>query len=102
MWNWGRKRQYATARHILVNSHEQCEKLKLDIENGASFAEVAKEHSNCPSAKHGGDLGEFRSGQMVKPFNDVVFSAALNQLHGPVKTRFGYHLIEIISRSDAK
>ncbi len=96
---WGNKRKTASARHILVKDREQCEGLKAEIENGADFAELAKEHSTCPSGKSGGDLGTFRERQMVKEFDDVVFSAELNKVHGPVKTRFGYHLIEITSRS---
>ena len=90
----------ASARHILVETEKQCEDLKKQIEAGTDFAEVAKEHSKCPSGRRGGDLGEFRPGQMVKEFDEVVFSAALNQVHGPVKTQFGYHLLEITSRTD--
>ena len=90
----------ASARHILVDSDEQCEELKKQIEAGADFADVAKQHSKCPSGRRGGDLGEFRPGQMVREFDEVVFSAALNQVHGPVKTQFGYHLLEITSRTD--
>ena len=52
------------------------------------------------SAPQGGDLGEFMPGQMVKEFNDVVFSADVGKVHGPVQTQFGYHLIEITSRTD--
>ena len=89
----------ATARHILVDSEEQCNQLKTDIENGADFAEVAKQHSSCPSGKNGGDLGEFGPGMMVKEFDEVVFSADLNTVQGPVKTQFGYHLLEVTSRS---
>lgn len=99
MFGWGKKKKTASARHILVAELEQCEALKAEIEGGADFAEVAKEHSTCPSGKNGGDLGSFRERQMVKPFNDVVFTAELNQVHGPVKTQFGYHLIEITERS---
>lgn len=90
----------ATARHILVNSEEECESLKEQIENGTDFAEAAKEHSTCPSGRNGGDLGEFGPGQMVKEFDEVVFSGELNTVHGPVKTQFGYHLLEITSRED--
>jgi len=97
---WGSKRKTASARHILVKECEQCESLKAEIEGGADFAELAKQHSTCPSGKSGGDLGTFRERQMVKEFDDVVFSAELNKVHGPVKTQFGYHLIEITSRSD--
>jgi len=90
----------ASARHILVETQKQCEDLKKQIEAGTDFAEAAKQHSKCPSGQRGGDLGEFKPGQMVKEFDEVVFSAALNQVHGPVKTQFGYHLLEITSRTD--
>lgn len=90
----------ANARHILVETEDECNSLKAKIEGGEDFAVVAKEHSKCPSGKEGGALGEFQPGQMVKEFNDVVFSAEVNVVHGPVKTQFGYHLIEITSRTD--
>jgi peptidyl-prolyl cis-trans isomerase C len=89
----------ARARHILVRSKETCDKLKADIEAGADFAKIAKEHSLCPSGKSGGDLGEFGRGQMVREFDEVVFTGEIGKVHGPVKTQFGYHLIEITSRS---
>jgi peptidyl-prolyl cis-trans isomerase C len=88
----------ASARHILVKTQDECEKLKKQIEGGADFAEVAKKHSLCPSGKQGGDLGEFSQGQMVKEFDTVVFKEAVGKVHGPVKTQFGYHLIEITNR----
>jgi len=90
----------ARARHILVDSEELCSTLKKQIEDGADFTEVAKENSSCPSGKKGGDLGEFGPGQMVKEFDDVVFSGDLGIVHGPVKTQFGYHLLEINNRED--
>lgn len=90
----------ATARHILVETEEACLDLKSKIEGGAEFAAIAAEFSACPSGKSGGDLGKFGPGQMVKEFDEVVFSADLNQVHGPVQTQFGYHLIEITSRED--
>jgi len=90
----------ASARHILVDSEDQCASLKQQIEDGADFAEVAKENSSCPSGRSGGDLGEFGPGQMVKEFDEVVFSGEVNTVHGPVKTQFGYHLLEITSRED--
>ncbi|MAY72201.1 peptidylprolyl isomerase [Halomonas litopenaei] len=88
----------ATARHILVDSEEKCQTLKTEIENGRDFAEVAREHSSCPSGRQGGDLGSFGPGQMVREFDEVVFSAELNKVQGPVKTQFGYHLLEVTSR----
>ena len=90
----------AHARHILVNSEGACEDLKKEIENGADFTEIAKQHSQCPSGQKGGDLGEFDKGRMVKEFDDVVFVEEVGKTHGPIKTQFGYHLIEILSRND--
>lgn len=90
----------ASARHILVDTEEQCLSLKEQIENGASFGDVAKEHSNCPSGAQGGELGEFSQGQMVPEFDKVVFNDALNTVHGPVQTQFGYHLLEVTSRTE--
>ena len=74
--------------------------LKKLIEGGDDFAEIAKVHSKCPSGKQGGDLGSFGPGRMVKEFDEVVFSGDLNTVHGPVKTQFGYHLLEITSRTE--
>ncbi|MGK0168450.1 MAG: peptidyl-prolyl cis-trans isomerase C, partial [Gammaproteobacteria bacterium] len=64
------------------------------------FAAIAKEHSSCPSSRQGGDLGQFGPGQMVKAFDEVVFSADVGVVQGPVKTEFGYHLLEVTSRTD--
>ncbi len=90
----------ASARHILVKSQEECENLKAAIESGTDFVEVAKEHSLCPSGAEGGALGEFQPGQMVPEFDTVVFNEEVGKVHGPVKTQFGYHLIEITNRVD--
>ncbi|MGY8864703.1 MAG: peptidylprolyl isomerase [Methylophagaceae bacterium] len=90
----------ATARHILVDSEEVCLELKKEIEQGTDFASVAKDNSSCPSSAQGGDLGEFSPGMMVPEFDKVVFSAPLNTVQGPVKTQFGYHLLEVTSREN--
>lgn len=90
----------ASARHILVDTLEQCEQLKTEIEGGADFATLAMENSSCPSGLKGGELGVFGPGQMVKEFDEVVFSAEVNKVQGPVKTQFGYHLLEVTSRED--
>lgn len=90
----------AAARHILVDTEEQCLKLKADIENGADFAAVAREHSSCPSSRDGGNLGTFGRGQMVPEFDQVVFSAPVGVVQGPVRTQFGYHLVEVTERAD--
>ena len=90
----------ASARHILVDTEEQCVDLKDKITDGADFADVAREHSQCPSGRRGGELGSFGRGQMVKEFEDVVFSADVGVVQGPVQTQFGYHLIEVTERND--
>ena len=90
----------ARARHILVSTSDACQDLKTQIEGGADFADLARQHSTCPSGQQGGDLGEFSPGQMVREFDEVVFKEDLGTVHGPVKTQFGYHLIEITSRSE--
>jgi peptidyl-prolyl cis-trans isomerase C len=89
----------ASARHILVDSEAKCLEIKAKIAAGADFAAMAKQHSQCPSSRDGGALGTFTPGQMVPEFDRVVFSEAVGQVHGPVKTQFGYHLVEITSRS---
>ena len=88
----------ARARHILVATEDTCNQLKQQIADGVDFAGLAKKHSQCPSGKQGGDLGEFSPGQMVREFDDVVFTADLGTVQGPVKTQFGYHLLEVLER----
>jgi peptidyl-prolyl cis-trans isomerase C len=83
-----------------VNTKDVCDTLKTEIEAGGDFAALAKEHSQCPSGQQGGDLGEFGRGEMVREFDEVVFSAEVGKTHGPVQTQFGYHLIEVVSRTD--
>jgi peptidyl-prolyl cis-trans isomerase C len=91
----------ATARHILVASKEACENLKTQIEGGVDFADCAREHSLCPSGRSaGGNLGSFGPGQMVREFDQVVFSGEIGKVLGPVQTQFGYHLIEVTSRTE--
>ena len=90
----------AKARHILVEEQKECQDLKEQINNGRNFADIAKQYSTCPSGKSGGSLGEFSQGQMVHEFDDVVFNQSLNEVHGPVQTQFGYHLIEVLSRDE--
>ena len=89
----------ASARHLLVQTEEQCNELKNQIIAGEDFAAVAQKHSSCPSKAQGGELGSFGRGQMVPEFDEVVFSAPLNEVQGPVKTQFGYHLLEVTERT---
>ncbi len=90
----------AAASHILVKSEEKAQELKSAIEGGADFAQLAKENSSCPSSHQGGELGTFGRGQMVPEFDEVVFSAPVGVVQGPVKTQFGYHLVLVTERND--
>lgn len=89
----------AAAIHILVKTEKQALELKSKLSKGGDFGQLARKFSICPSKKKGGDLGEFRRGQMVKAFDDVVFKRELLKVHGPIKTKFGYHLIKILYRN---
>jgi len=89
----------AAAIHILVKTEKLAVELKEKLAKGADFSQLARKFSICPSKKMGGDLGEFRRGQMVKAFDDVVFKKELLKVHGPIKTKFGYHLIKTLYRN---
>lgn len=83
------------ASHILVDSEEKANEILEDITDGLAFEDAAKEYSSCPSKQEGGALGQFGKGQMVKEFEDAVFSMRVGQISAPVKTQFGYHLIKL-------
>lgn len=89
---------WATARHILVETQEECNTLKGQIENGESFESAAAKNSKCPSGSKGGDLGKFSPGQMVPEFDKAVFNGDVGVVYGPIKTQFGYHLLEVTAR----
>jgi len=88
----------ACAAHILLRSESEAISIKSKLQKGANFAELAKRHSSCPSKKKGGDLGEFRRGEMAKQFDAAVFAKGSEDkpFIGPIKTRFGYHLIQVL------
>ena len=83
----------------MVADEAKANQLKAEIEGGADFADLAAKHSTCPSGKSGGSLGSFGPGQMVPEFDKVVFSGEVKKVLGPVKTQFGYHLLEVTSRN---
>ena len=82
------------ASHILVADLNTAVTLKQKISEGSNFAELAKQHSTCPSGQNGGDLGPFGRGMMVKPFEDAAFGSDIGMVVGPVQTQFGYHLVK--------
>ncbi len=87
--------QKVRARHILVETEEEANKIIDKLENGADFIELAKEKSIGPSAKSGGDLGYFTAGRMVPEFSKVAFELEKGQISDAVKTQFGYHIIKV-------
>ncbi|MBL4613291.1 MAG: peptidyl-prolyl cis-trans isomerase [Magnetovibrio sp.] len=84
----------STASRSKDEAKEQIEALKTEIDGGADFADLAKEHSDCPSGSDGGSLGTFGKGQMVKEFEESAFSMDVGETSGIVETDFGYHLIK--------
>jgi len=87
------------ASHILVSSKEDAEKIRQDIVDGKTdFASAAKEYSKCPSGKNGGDLGYFGKGMMVPEFEQAAFTMKVGDISEPVKTQFGWHLIELTAQ----
>ncbi len=102
------------ARHLLISKNAgddekvkaekklKVEALRKQLLEGADFAELAAKNSDCPSKSNGGDLGTFPRGQMVKPFEDAAFTQKLQAIGPIVETDFGYHIIQVLERSDAK
>ena len=108
-----KKPESVHASHILIGvdpkatpEEKQKAKLKADdllkqVKAGADFAELAKKDSTCPSAKNGGDLGEFGRGQMVKPFEEAAFDLKVGETSAVVETQFGYHIIKSTGKTEA-
>ena len=89
----------AAALHILVKHKDKADDLLNQLKKGVKFQTLAKKHSTCPSGKKGGDLGEFRKGAMVPAFDKAVFNGKILEPIGPIKTKFGYHIIKVLYRT---
>ncbi|WP_394170087.1 peptidylprolyl isomerase PpiC [Saccharospirillum alexandrii] len=87
---------HASALHILVRDEKKAQEVLGKLKQGADFDKLARQHSTCPSGKRGGDLGEFKRGAMVPAFDKAVFNGKPGELLGPVKTKFGYHVIKVL------
>ncbi len=100
------------ASHILITTEaedtpeikeakrQELEGYKTEIDNGADFAALATEHSDCPSKARGGDLGPFTRDRMVKPFSDAAYAMEVGQVSDVVETQFGYHLIKVTDKQE--
>ena len=109
----GAKTIKAHARHILIlvdktastaevgKARAKLMSIRAKIQKGASFNKMADKHSEDPSAKtNHGDLGFFASGQMVAPFSKAAFSLPLNKISKPVRTSYGFHIIQVLERKE--
>lgn len=84
------------ARHILVKEEDEAKAIIKQLEDGADFAELAKEKSTGPSGPNGGSLGFFTKGQMVPPFEEAAFALETGDFtKEPVQTQFGWHIIKV-------
>jgi len=110
------QKEMVAASHILLSTQEaadetaiaavkaEADKLKeqLGKEDGKTFEELATAHSDCPSKAQGGSLGEFGRGQMVPEFEKAAFTQKIGEVGAPIKTQFGYHLIKVTDKKEAK
>ncbi len=83
-----------SARHILVEQRYEADDIKKKLDQGGDFAELARKFSSCPSSRTGGDLGSFGRGRMVPSFEEAAFGLGVGDVSEPVRTQFGYHLIQ--------
>ena len=98
-----KKPETISAKHILVSDIEEANSIKEELNNNSiSFEEAAKKYSTCPSKEQGGELGEFGRGMMVPEFEKAAFELEIGEISEPVKTQFGYHIILVESKNEAK
>ena len=97
-----KKPESVSASHILVDTEEKANEILAKVNAGEiSFEDAARNESSCPSSQNGGALGEFTRGQMVPEFDEAVFSMAVGEVKGPVKTQFGFHIIKLTAKNEA-
>ena len=84
----------STATRSKAQAQEQIAAIKQQLDGGADFAALAREHSDCPSGAQGGDLGRFGRGQMVPAFEQATWALAVGDVSDVVETDFGFHVIK--------
>ncbi|ODT71005.1 MAG: hypothetical protein ABS75_09710 [Pelagibacterium sp. SCN 63-23] len=87
------------ASHILVETEEEANAIKAELDGGADFSAIAKEKSIDPGAANGGDLGFFGKGMMVQPFEEAAFALVnAGDVSAPVQSQFGWHIIKLAEK----
>lgn len=94
------KPETVNASHILVDTLEEANEILKEL-NADNFSSIAKEKSKCPSKENGGNLGDFSKGQMVKEFDEKVFTMKEKEISEVVQTQFGYHIILLNKKNEA-
>ncbi|MGZ9583220.1 foldase protein PrsA [Paenibacillus marinisediminis] len=90
------------ASHILVDTKEEADAILKELKGGADFATLAKEKSKDPSKDNGGDLGYFGRGAMVPEFEEAAFNLKVGEISDVVQTKYGYHIIKVTDKKEAK
>lgn len=88
-------------RHVLVNSEDQAKKVMDKLKKGQNFADIAAKESICPSKARGGDLDWLPKGRLVKEVEDAAFSMKKGEVVGPIKSKFGYHVLLLEDKKPA-
>lgn len=88
------------ASHILVDTKEEAEEIKKQLDEGANFEDLAKEKSTCPSGTEGGDLDYFTYNDMISEFSEVAFNMEIGKISEPVQSSFGWHIIKVTDKQD--
>ncbi|WP_353762694.1 peptidylprolyl isomerase [Cytobacillus sp. T106] len=97
------QQEQVKASHILVEDEATAKEVKSKLDKGEEFADLAKEYStDASNAESGGELGYFGKGEMEAAFEEAAFALKANEISGPVKTDYGYHIIKVEDKKEAK